>query len=71
VAGVPHEVMDSVEAFLTHAQRHGAEVHFETAVRAIAVRELTTDLALGTGDAVPERFRLASHRTPPIGDVSW
>jgi monomeric sarcosine oxidase len=34
------------------------------------IGELTTDLALGTGAAVPDRFRLAAHRTPRIRGVS-
>jgi monomeric sarcosine oxidase len=34
------------------------------------VGELTADLALGSGAAVPDRFRLAAHRTPRISGVS-
>jgi sarcosine oxidase len=34
------------------------------------VGELAADLALGSGGALPDRFRLAAHRTPRIGGVS-
>jgi sarcosine oxidase len=34
------------------------------------VGELTADLALGSGAAVPDRFGLAAHRTPRTGGVS-
>jgi glycine/D-amino acid oxidase-like deaminating enzyme len=34
------------------------------------VGELTADLALGSGAAVPDRFRLAAHRTSRISGVS-
>jgi monomeric sarcosine oxidase len=34
------------------------------------VGELTADLALGSGAAVPDRFRLAAHRTPRSSGVS-
>jgi glycine/D-amino acid oxidase-like deaminating enzyme len=34
------------------------------------VGELTADLALGSGGAVPDRFRLAAHQVPRVSGVS-
>ena len=34
------------------------------------IGELVADLALGTGGAVPDRFRLAAHQTPRDSGVS-